>query len=176
MIMSEFEENFIGYFDYEEFQYENWTTSKRKDSFIDLLSPVLGIPDDNLIELHINSISNEWNPPSVKTQASESEPLELHLDEILNIPQGKAKIRPDPYLKPFPIRTFEKSHVQVVGTLTVEQRRAKIAKYLEKRKKRTWHKRIYYDCRRKVAENRLRVKGRFVTKSQAIQISSPEKS
>jgi hypothetical protein len=31
------------------------------------------------------------------------------------------------------------------------------------RKKRIWRKKINYDCRKKVADNRLRVKGKFVT-------------
>jgi len=58
--------------------------------------------------------------------------------------------------------------VRKIGTLTVEERRAKIEKYLQKRKKRTWNKKISYDCRKKVADSRLRIKGRFVTKEQAI--------
>lgn len=51
--------------------------------------------------------------------------------------------------------------------LTPEERMVKVAKYLEKRKKRNWTRKILYDCRRKVAQKRLRVKGRFVTKEQA---------
>lgn len=57
-----------------------------------------------------------------------------------------------------------------VGTLTAEERKTKILKYLEKKKNRKWSKRISYDCRKRVAENRLRIKGRFVTKKQAIAI------
>jgi hypothetical protein len=57
-----------------------------------------------------------------------------------------------------------------IGTLTPEERRAKIEKYLEKRKRRTWNKRVNYDCRKKVADNRLRIKGRFVTRDQAFSM------
>jgi len=35
------------------------------------------------------------------------------------------------------------------------------------RKKRIWKKKINYDCRKKVADNRLRIKGKFVTREQA---------
>ena len=47
------------------------------------------------------------------------------------------------------------------------ERKEKIKNYLEKRKNRNWKKRINYDCRKKVADNRIRLKGRFVTKEQA---------
>ena len=57
-----------------------------------------------------------------------------------------------------------------VGCLTLEERRLKILKYKEKRMKRTWSKKISYDCRKRVADNRLRVKGRFVTKDQAFEL------
>jgi len=60
--------------------------------------------------------------------------------------------------------------IKRIGTLTIEERRIKIDKYLEKRKRRTWNKRVNYDCRKKVADNRLRIKGRFVTKDQAFSM------
>lgn len=57
---------------------------------------------------------------------------------------------------------------QVIGTLTSEQRQARIQRFLAKRKHRVWTKKISYDCRKRVADSRLRVKGRFVTKTQAL--------
>ncbi|CAG9310331.1 unnamed protein product [Blepharisma stoltei] len=54
-----------------------------------------------------------------------------------------------------------------IGTLTYRERQEKIKKYIEKRRKRSWNKKIAYDCRKKVADNRLRVKGRFVAKDKA---------
>lgn len=53
----------------------------------------------------------------------------------------------------------------MIGTLTLEERQIKIEKYLEKRKRRNYTKRINYACRKKVADNRIRIKGRFVAKS-----------
>jgi len=63
--------------------------------------------------------------------------------------------------------SLQSSLTKKIGTLTVEERRVKVERYLEKRKKRTWSKKINYDCRKRVADSRLRFKGRFVTKSQA---------
>ena len=54
-----------------------------------------------------------------------------------------------------------------IGTITVEERKIKVQKYLEKRKRRNFRKKISYMCRKKVADQRVRVKGRFVSKVQA---------
>mgnify|MGYP000002881402 CR=1 FL=1 len=35
------------------------------------------------------------------------------------------------------------------------------------RKSRIWKKKVSYDCRKKVADGRLRIKGKFVTREQA---------
>jgi hypothetical protein len=57
-----------------------------------------------------------------------------------------------------------------LGGITSEERKAKIKLYLEKRQRRTYTKKVSYDCRKKVADQRIRVKGRFVTKQQAMDI------
>jgi CCT motif len=54
-----------------------------------------------------------------------------------------------------------------IGTISAEERREKVRRFLEKRKRRIFKKRISYACRKRVADSRIRVKGRFVTKEQA---------
>lgn len=63
-----------------------------------------------------------------------------------------------------------------VQRLTEAERKEKIQKYLKKRENRIWRKKISYDCRKKVADKRLRIKGRFVTKQQAFALlgATPE--
>ena len=58
----------------------------------------------------------------------------------------------------------------MVGPLTLQERQAKLAKYKHKRGHRSFAKRISYECRKKVADQRLRIKGRFVTKQQAVAL------
>ena len=58
----------------------------------------------------------------------------------------------------------------MIGPLTEEQRRQKIKNYLEKKKRKNDMKKFSYTVRKQVAEKRLRIKGRFVTKEQAFQI------
>lgn len=48
-----------------------------------------------------------------------------------------------------------------------ETRQDKLKRYLEKRQNRNWNRKVSYDCRKKVADSRLRIKGRFVTREQA---------
>lgn len=51
-----------------------------------------------------------------------------------------------------------------IGAYTKAERQLRIAKYRVKREKRIYKKQIKYDCRKKLADTRPRIKGRFVTK------------
>ena len=51
-----------------------------------------------------------------------------------------------------------------IGIYSPEARRARIARFMAKRKRRIWTKRVKYDVRKNFADSRLRVKGRFVKK------------
>eukprot|EP00531_Pseudo-nitzschia_arenysensis_P018425 CAMPEP_0116147142 /NCGR_PEP_ID=MMETSP0329-20121206/17589_1 /TAXON_ID=697910 /ORGANISM="Pseudo-nitzschia arenysensis, Strain B593" /LENGTH=605 /DNA_ID=CAMNT_0003643035 /DNA_START=84 /DNA_END=1901 /DNA_ORIENTATION=+ len=52
-----------------------------------------------------------------------------------------------------------------IGIYLPEARRIRIARFHAKRKMRIWRKRIKYDCRKKLADSRPRIKGRFVKRS-----------
>jgi hypothetical protein len=49
-----------------------------------------------------------------------------------------------------------------IGAYTTEERRKRIKRFHEKRKQRVWTKRINYGCRKRLADDRPRVRGRFV--------------
>lgn len=61
-------------------------------------------------------------------------------------------------------------NLRPLGPISWLERKNKVSKYLQKKKKRIWNKKINYDCRKKVAENRLRIKGKFVTPEQAFSL------
>lgn len=51
-----------------------------------------------------------------------------------------------------------------IGVYSAEARKQRIARFLEKRNRRVWTKRVKYDVRKNFADSRIRVKGRFVKK------------
>eukprot|EP00515_Schizochytrium_aggregatum_P005292 CAMPEP_0202051180 /NCGR_PEP_ID=MMETSP0963-20130614/4465_1 /ASSEMBLY_ACC=CAM_ASM_000494 /TAXON_ID=4773 /ORGANISM="Schizochytrium aggregatum, Strain ATCC28209" /LENGTH=241 /DNA_ID=CAMNT_0048616325 /DNA_START=12 /DNA_END=737 /DNA_ORIENTATION=- len=51
-----------------------------------------------------------------------------------------------------------------IGHYSREERRRLIDRFLKKRHRRIWRKRVKYDVRKSFADSRLRVKGRFVRK------------
>ena len=53
---------------------------------------------------------------------------------------------------------------QYIGVYSPDARRKRIQRFLEKRKKRVWTKKVKYDVRKNFADSRMRVKGRFVKK------------
>ena len=96
------------------------------------------------------STASEWQEPVEKTCSTRTPPPR-HPPRLI------------PYL-----------HTKQVGTLSLEERRAKIEKYLQKRSRRTFGKKVFYACRKRVADTRLRVKGRFVTKKMAEKMRSQD--
>jgi len=53
-----------------------------------------------------------------------------------------------------------------IGIYLPDERKARIAKFHSKREIRIWRKRIKYDCRKKLADSRPRIKGRFAKRSE----------
>ncbi|KAK1930592.1 Zinc finger protein CONSTANS-LIKE 6 [Phytophthora citrophthora] len=60
--------------------------------------------------------------------------------------------------------TSPSSEGKYIGSYSPEARRKRIERFLEKRKRRVWAKKVDYDVRKNFANSRLRVKGRFVKK------------
>ena len=58
-----------------------------------------------------------------------------------------------------------------IGIYTPAERAAIIQKFTAKRARRVWNKKIRYNCRKNLADRRMRVKGRFVKRS-AIEAES----
>lgn len=63
------------------------------------------------------------------------------------------------------INNFKKN----IGGLPFEKRRVKLFKYMEKKRRRVWKKKVNYDCRKKVADKRLRNKGKFIKSDSQIK-------
>ncbi|XP_011041437.1 PREDICTED: uncharacterized protein LOC105137412 [Populus euphratica] len=57
-----------------------------------------------------------------------------------------------------------------VGKLSVEQRKEKIHRYMKKRNERNFCKKIKYACRKKLADSRPRVRGRFAKNDDFVDI------
>lgn len=67
------------------------------------------------------------------------------------------------------LKGIDQTFKKIIGGLSFEKRRIKLLRYLDKKKRRVWKKKVNYDCRKKVADKRLRIKGKFVTMDQACE-------
>lgn len=65
---------------------------------------------------------------------------------------------------------MEEQKEATVGPLTFKERQDKVMRFIYKKRVKSNNKKFTYECRKQVAEKRLRIKGRFVTKTQAFQI------
>ena len=85
----------------------------------------------------------------------------------LNLPSFEANEEPELPLRPLMAN-------KKVGPLTIEERNWKIQRFREKRERRNFTKKVSYACRKKVADSRLRVRGRFITKGEAEKMEQEE--
>ena len=70
--------------------------------------------------------------------------------------------------------TEKSRRTHYIGGLTKEERRAKINRWLEKRKKRNWSKnKTHYKPRQAFAKQRVRIKGRFVKIDHPLHPQNP---
>lgn len=51
--------------------------------------------------------------------------------------------------------------VKTIGKLTPEERKKRIEHFMDKRTRRKWGHKVEYECRKKLAVQRVRVHGRF---------------
>ena len=72
--------------------------------------------------------------------------------------------------------TLPAQETKKIGGLSYEERLIRLNRYREKRGRRVWRRRVSYQCRKKVADNRMRIKGRFVTKEDALKLLKADKS
>ena len=136
----------------------------RCDSFINLMPESKA----DLPDVRCSQIEGEMaHVEAVLLEFSYSETYATMLEDALQLPalrvRTKKKKQPAAAVLPVAVRPSKQ-----VGTVSAEERQQKIRRYMEKRQRRTWGKKISYNCRKRVADNRLRVKGRFVTKLQAV--------
>lgn len=66
-----------------------------------------------------------------------------------------------------PTKSNKSISTELCATFCEETRKDKLKRYMEKRSRRNWNRKVYYDCRKKVADSRLRIKGRFITRDKA---------
>jgi hypothetical protein len=122
------------------------------------------------------SPTSSFNPTNSALSIPLTLPSSVVLEDTIQMPQGSqaaaaAAMSFYPQLLPvslngavshtsFPMALLNKDGR--IGIYLPEARKERIAKFHSKRQKRTWRKRIKYDCRKKLADSRPRVKGRFV--------------
>ena len=144
----------------------------RCDSFVNLMpESKTDLPDVSCRQIEGDMGKEEAVLLDFSLPGSDSETYANSLEDGLQLPALRVRTKKKKAIVPVQVAVeiqLPVSPAKQVGTLSAEERKRKIDRFLEKRKRRTWAKKISYDCRKRVADNRLRVKGRFVTRLQAM--------
>jgi hypothetical protein len=139
---------------------QKWGLSRvREDSYVGEESSPTGVEDDSAWfenYRHSDEYHQRARLASICSSDggySDSGLGRKHLEEFIRMEISESK-------------RGDRSHLDTkyVGSYSPEARRKRIERFLEKRKKRVWSKKVDYDVRKNFANSRLRVKGRFVKK------------
>ena len=114
--------------------------------------------DQATVELEPGAIS-PLQKSFPESQCNDTEDTHTRETSEAQVPIGQSK----PLGEEKVVATSEDNEAKI-GAYTKEQRRVLIANFRAKRQRRVWRKQIKYDCRKKLADTRPRVKGRFVSR------------
>ncbi|DBA83622.1 hypothetical protein WJX77_005017 [Trebouxia sp. C0004] len=110
---------------------------------------------------------NQRAPSHFIPTSSDAAGMQLHIEPTSQVPQAAAVQRPASAAS----YTVPKDVLRV-GDEKPMDREARVARYREKRKRRTFEKTIRYESRKAYAEVRPRIKGRFATKEEVVAMKA----
>jgi hypothetical protein len=149
----------------------------RKDSFIELMDyPTVSFPEYDAAAQQSSDLlmvieeKTQGSSDAESTSSSGKSELEIELPKAIK--RNKKRVRPV-LAKICEVQMVTVSAPKQIGLISIEARQAKIKRFLEKRSRRCWSRKVSYDCRKRVADSRLRVKGRFVAKHLLVPDTDP---
>jgi len=122
-----------------------------------------------------SSTKREFKIETFSIEKDSSQSKKVKLDdfqgnkEYLHQPIVNTILTPLPPIPCFPILNGELRPEGLIGAYTKEQRKQRIDRFREKKLRRIWQKQIKYDCRKRLADTRPRVKGRFVSRKECAE-------
>lgn len=104
----------------------------------------------------------------VQTPTLKSEPVQGTRGDVSAMYNGIC-CRPVSNSPSFPNTQMETAYR--IGRYTPAERRVRLERYREKRATRNYNRRVKYDCRKMIADKRIRVQGRFVKRDEEVALA-----